>query len=531
MEERTETGHPTPDSWDQAAWEQELKSWAEGYPEEAARVAGELEAILRQFNTFDILAQFGCRNLFYIADSYEEPLHDGHSAFVEYVTLLALKGDFVQEQSRPIAPEDLDKLQKLATEAFDMGARFRAAQLVDRRDVVDRPLEDVRTVSQIHELMVRAMVYPMHLCEVLSGLFTPFDAELEALAGFTTRSAVQLRGSINTLISGRMQSKVAESKRRSKELFRQVRARKRDSNVEVSLPEDWVKLLMQLPDQKVRLYLRRMAVIWSFSDFGQTVSFTAKDLSAVMDGFTDEIESLLGYLSVGFGSVDSDFYIPKGDHILKKKPMLRHQSRYQVPSEPVLRDAMIPAMQSVVTSERRLKDRYVKHRHDFLLRKGIECLQKILPGASVDTNLYYDSEGERCELDALIRYDTILILLEGKGAPLSPAAKRGAPISLKGDLRKIITRAFRQGFRAHSFLQKGGEEFERRDGSALEVSLGDFREVFTISLHLEQIGHLTSLDSSVEVLDLPIDSPEQFWMVSLYDLMTFSMSRLCFLTI
>ena len=75
----------TSDSSDEPTWEQETKTWAKGYPDEAARVAGELEAILRQFNTFDILAQVSFRNLFAIADEYEEPLHDGHSAFVEYM--------------------------------------------------------------------------------------------------------------------------------------------------------------------------------------------------------------------------------------------------------------------------------------------------------------------------------------------------------------------------------------------------------------------------------------------------------------
>ena len=366
------------------------------------------------------------------------------------------------------------------------------------------------------------MVYPIHLHEVVSGLFTPFDADLKKLLGFSTRSAVQLREAINTLVSGRMQTRMAEARRRSKELFKKVRARKRDSTVDIDLPEALIKHLLQLSDKKIRLLLRRVAVHWVFSDLGKQTTFTAKDLSDHMDASVDEIEPLLGYLSVGFGSIDTDFCIPSGDHILKKRPLLQHQSAYQLPSEPLLRDAMIPAIGNALTSEPRLKDRYARRRHDFLLSKGIDCLQKLLPEASVHTNLFYDFEGERCELDALIRYDTILILLEAKGAPLSPAAKRGAPITLKRNLRGIITHAFRQGFRAHSFVQEGLGKFEKEDGSVLELSPNDFHEIFTVSLHLEQIGHLTSLVSSVEVLDLPVESPEQFWMVSLYDLMVMS---------
>ena len=118
----------TSDSHERKQWERDTIAWAKDYPEQVAKVAGELEVILRQFNTFDILAHVSYRNLFYLADSYEEPLHDGSSAYVEYVTLLALKSGFVQENARATSPEDIEEIQALAAQAFSMEGRFRSAQ-------------------------------------------------------------------------------------------------------------------------------------------------------------------------------------------------------------------------------------------------------------------------------------------------------------------------------------------------------------------------------------------------------------------
>ena len=178
--------------------------------------------------------------------------------------------------------------------------------------------------------------------------------------------------------------------------------------------------------------------------------------------------------------------------------------------------------EGLLTTETRLGNRYRKHRHGYLLGRGVKCLQRILPGATAYINLHYEFEGVRPELDALVQYDSVLIVLEAKGAPLTPPARRGAPDRLERDLRRIVSDAHAQGHRAYRFLREGSGRFRLGDGTAMQVDLGSFEEVFVVSLHLEPLGHLTALSHAVEAMGLPTDGPEQSWMVSLYDLMVLS---------
>ncbi|MDE0553490.1 MAG: hypothetical protein OXI24_04695, partial [Candidatus Poribacteria bacterium] len=204
----------------------------------------------------------------------------------------------------------------------------------------------------------------------------------------------------------------------------------------------------------------------------------------------------------------------------KNKPLLHHEGRYLCPTRVLLNGALLPTMEGLLTTSRpRLAERYRKHRHDLLLQTAVEHLLRILPRATSDMKLHYQFEGEQPELDALIQYDSVLLLLEAKGAPLTPPARRGAPDRLKRDLRRVVADAHKQGHRAFRFLSEGSGRFAKEDGTSLEVDLRNFEEVFVVSLHLEPIGHLTALSHAVDVLGLTTQEDEQSWMVSLYDLM------------
>ena len=511
----------TKDANDHKQFALELKAWAEKYHEESARVTAELEEILHQFNTFDILANVSLANLFIVPDKFEEPSHKGFSAYVEFIALVALKGSFVEAQARDPRSEDLKKIQDLVDQIFSMHFQYTLAQSIEEEPTgPPSPLETLQFAVRQNELMVRGPAYPIHLFEVLEGLFSPFDTELLRLGGFSSATALGVSEAMNALVSNRLAEKGKSARVQTSDLLRKIRARKRDTSVDIGLPEKQVKALIQLPDREIRRRLDGFAAACISHGIGQTVSFTANELANQQETPVDQTEALLRHLSAEFGSVDSGFFTPTPDHLLKNKPLLHHEGRYLCPTRVLLNGALLPTMEGLLTTSRpRLAERYRKHRHDLLLQTAVERLLRILPGATSDMKLHYQFEGEQPELDALIQYDSVLLLLEAKGAPLTPPARRGAPDRLKRDLRRVVADAHKQGHRAFRFLSEGSGRFAKEDGTSLEVDLRNFEEVFVVSLHLEPIGHLTALSHAVDVLGLTTQEDEQSWMVSLYDLM------------
>ena len=511
----------TKDANDHKQFALELKAWAEKYHEESARVTAELEEILRQFNTFDILANVSLANLFIVPDKYEEPSHKGFSAYVEFVALVALKGGFVEVQTRDPRPEDFETIQDLVSQIFSMHFRYTLAQSIEEEPAdPPSPLKTLQFTVRQNELMVRGPAYPIHLFEVLESLFSPFDAELLRLGGFSSATALGMSKTMNAVVSNRLAEKGQLAKVQTSDLLRKIRARKRGKSVDTGLPEEWVNALIQLPDREIRQRLHGLSAAWMFHEIGQTASFTANELANQQEVPVDQTEALLRHLSAKFGSVDSGFCTPTPDHLLKNKPLLHHEGRYLCPTRLLLDWALLPTMEGLLTtSKTRLAERYRKHRHGLLLRTAVKRLLRVLPGATGDMNLHYQFEGELPELDALIQYDSVLLLLEAKGAPLTPPARRGAPDRLMRDLQKVVADAHKQGHRALRFLREGSGRFVKKDGTSIEVDLRSFEEVFVVSLHLEPIGYLTALSHAVDVLGLTTQGDEQSWMVSLYDLM------------
>ena len=182
--------------------------------------------------------------------------------------------------------------------------------------------------------------YPIHFSEVLEGLFGPYDSELKRLGGFSSRTAIELGSAMKVLVSRRLEEKGKLATRRTRDLFRRVRARKRDKSVDTGLPESLVRALIQFPDREIRRRLRALAMAWMFHGIGKTSSFTASDLANELRISVDEIESILALLSAEFGSVDREFCTPLVDHIpnrlLKKSHFPKNHSLRRLPVVPAL---------------------------------------------------------------------------------------------------------------------------------------------------------------------------------------------------
>ena len=105
-----------------------------------------------------------------------------------------------------------------------------------------------------------------------------------------------------------------------------------------------------------------------------------------------------------------------------------------------------------------------------------------------------DDQGNLCqyELDGLILYDQVLILLEAKAGSVSPAARRGAP-SLEEDLKQLLGKGHEQASRAKAYLESDQEVvFQPTTGEKVVLRLGDFSRVIEIVVTLDSIAAIVT---------------------------------------
>lgn len=144
-----------------------------------------------------------------------------------------------------------------------------------------------------------------------------------------------------------------------------------------------------------------------------------------------------------------------------------------------------------------------------------------MPTAEVATNLLYNPEGDssrEAELDAIAIYDSIVFLIEVKGADVTDPARRGAPDRLRRDLEEVIAKSHSQALRAKACISShANASFRRQAGGGNFIVPEGIRNVVMISVSLATLGHLTAFLHADSEIGL-FQNGEYSWIVSIYDL-------------
>jgi len=139
----------------------------------------QLSSSAGSLNYYDILANLSLSNLFINPETYKEYLHEGRAAFVEYASLLCLKGKFSEGSKVLIDKRDLDQLQKIIGDIFNKSVVLEVCNQV-KLNQAEGPtdLKSLSYTMRWYETIVRYPAYERHLYEVLRRLYVPFDREL-----------------------------------------------------------------------------------------------------------------------------------------------------------------------------------------------------------------------------------------------------------------------------------------------------------------------------------------------------------------
>lgn len=137
---------------------------------------------------------------------------------------------------------------------------------------------------------------------------------------------------------------------------------------------------------------------------------------------------------------------------------------------------------------------YYRARGDALEKVALRDLSRVFTGGRALHGGKYPGErpGELIEVDGVILWEDIALVVESKGGYLSLRARHGDPQAAVADLRKTIGDGF---FQAARLLRK--LEHDRRvklvnaDGEALELDAAKIRRIYTIIPTADTFGSIT----------------------------------------
>jgi hypothetical protein len=435
---------------------------------EVLDATGKLRELLAQGDPLVILSMVQAANLLAAEGEYFEPTHDGLETKVELVAGLLL--------TQTPASSDSTWSDETITAVFDgldemMDIVFLLNLSAPRDE--GHELAELRFSSALHWMTQRGSSYEHHGRELAESLYQPFDAWCMQRYGFAIHDVLRLGEIVEELWSLRMGTLLFAA------------SQSEDAHEAAELI-------------KARIVA---ASTWTINDLEDGVLPRAR------------AQAVLDELSYSPGSLQADTYSGLFDQSpLVEHPFFRHGDRFSL---------VIPGMLSrdaVTLLERRFMSEapnFSKARAQRLDELAVGYLADLLPGSRTYTNLYYGDP----ELDGLVLFDRIALVVEGKGTPLSVAARRGDVNRLKRDLARAVEEAWTQGARARSFLLSDEDAVftDARGREIVRVPAGSLDQVLIVNPTLHQLaGHASQLPR-LRSLDLFPDE-EYPWSVAINDL-------------
>lgn len=506
--------------------QQEINVWFDNLPAEAAGLLKKLQDKVAQIETFDLLSNISYYNHLHDAKAYTDFRGDKMYVVSELIALIALKRNYVNSSNVDMAEglTIIKEVQELGNRYFTIMAML---QMKQNHPVDDHTIADIAFRTMRDETIIRNPSIPEHHLILSEELFGSLDVEIKMKFGFSIRESISIREAIVRLINDRINKARREAEQRSTGLSMEV-YRYRSTKI---VPENSSLLKENLDElnKLSRKQIKDACYNYSMNDMlfqlGDVYCFTAKDLSDFTGYDLTIIESFIKQFACCFPSVSENDLLFGPTHILKKKPLVEHKERILIPSIPLLTWCVEPVLEEYFKSTRKLQNKFIKIKHDFLLRKGKEFLANIFVDTQIHTNLYYHYSSEpqkRFETDGIFLYERILFIIEAKAHRISEPAKQGKLLRTEQHLKEIVKDSYDQGLRTLNYVKSTiAAEFLTETKKKVIFNRKDFEEVILFSLVLEPIGNVTPLIRATNELGYFRQGIFP-WIISLYDLLIIS---------
>ena len=149
----------------------------------------------------------------------------------------------------------------------------------------------------------------------------------------------------------------------------------------------------------------------------------------------------------------------------------------------------------------------------------VDLLQRSLPGSRAFTNIFIDGPQGRAEVDGLVIYDDVVIVIEGKGAPLKLPALRGSVDKYVKQLRQLVTTGSEQLDRDRSYVATGtpARFYDRHGRCVAEITGTSVRRCYQMLPCLDGLREIGTSMTKLATLGV-IEESATPWIISVTDL-------------
>ncbi len=441
-----------------------------GFRTELAEAIAKLRSLLRTGDPLHITATVQSLNLFTPWGGYFEPTHEGSEAKIELVSgLLA-----TQPLAKTLEPPTAKHMQAVFDELDHI------VEVILLLNLTEDPGEDpeiarLKFGGAMRWMTVRGSSFAAHGRDLAVALYGPHNEWLLATYGFTIEDVLQVGDAVAGLMNMKM-NKLGQ-------------AGEAKANV----------VLGQAPRGDPEAVAKGMMAVVGVMEAGirGAMTVTAAEIAATRKSPSiDRVQAVLDGLSVSVGSLAGDRYSGLFDESpLRTRPFLELNGDYLL-TIPGALERDVPALfESELLAG---KTAFSQQRAKTLDRLAVGYLAELLPGAMAKTNLFY----EGAELDGLVLFDDVALVVEGKASPLSVQGQLGDVRRLKSDIEAAVEAAWEQGARARAYLLRDGDSVftDEKGAEILRIPSGSVSTVIIVNPtlhelagHASQLGHLRSL--------------------------------------
>ncbi len=477
-----------------------------------------IEGISRKINSLELLSFLAYFNSLHSKDEYED-YRKGRNYFVsEVVANQCLKNEIVDNSN----VNDEDKLSYYfeIQEATLNYCSLRTSKDLSDKYIKGDLLNEISSKIELETKTVKNPGHPIHHLQFSKELYKPFNDQIYQSFGFTLSDILLISDGLLEFLTKRLEKQRKQYNNLSNFFTRETIKLKKGKSKKKNIIYNDIDFsdLVKKNESEIREYFVNFFKIQFLYNVEKSWVFKLEELSEFLNIDIRNVTSLFDIFSIGFNSLPDSLDIFNSENILIKKPFIKNKDSYLLTSVPLLTWCASELFENFFKKNSKLFGKFTKQKHNFLQITSEKYFQNILPGAKQYSNMFYGSTESRMETDGIIIFNEYLFIIEAKANKLSSKAKSGHYLKVKDQLEDILISSHNQALRALSYLKEKKEvEFSNKLNQKLNLKISDYKEVYLVSLTLEQFGNIVPIIKNNDNEDF-FEKSNFPWVISLYDL-------------
>lgn len=303
-------------------------------------------------------------------------------------------------------------------------------------------------------------------------LFTLIDSDLKTILGFTIQDIILFLNKWHKLIEYRMNEQY------KKFLLKLI------------LKNEKLDAITKDPSSLMNDYLNDANI-----RFKDILLFDLKDLLVDFSDnekaeYTTRFNTILDFFTSKKSNDDYKYF--SQNSVYQLKPILMFENKYLIQNLQHFEMNIKEAITDEIKSKQKIWKKYLDKRGEFLEQKTKNIFNNVFKDNIYYSSLYYDFDGEHCELDGLIEFGDTLLLIEAKSGQYHSSAKSGGLLRLKDNISDSIEFATKQAIRSKEYILSAEKvTFTNKKGNPiLNIQHKNFQNVYVINVTLEYFAEL-----------------------------------------